>query len=367
VIEIRHLCKQYGGQVILHDLSVTITRGEKICVIGPSGSGKSTFLRCLNRLETPDSGQVLIDGEEITDSNVNRIRSRMGMVFQHFNLFPHLSVAENIALAPVKLGWLTKDQARETAHSLLASVGLEDKIDEFPSRLSGGQKQRVAIARALALNPRLLLSDESTSALDPVNTELVLSLLRQVVDDLGISIVLITHQMEVAKALCDRIAVMENGRIIEENTVEELFLRPQKPMTRHMVRGFDEDIPLERLTDIASAPVYRLGFRPQSVKRPLISDISRRFDIDVNILAGNINALVGGDVGYLIVSFEGSAQTVQGAIDALRGEGVEVFRLDQTNGLNGRTATGTADSSPACTETAANTALPQVVPASAGE
>jgi len=350
-------------------VSFSVGTGEVFGLIGLSGAGKSTLVRCLNLLERPDSGEVWFDGLNLVEQEecvLREKRRQIGLIFQHFNLFMRKTVWENVAY-PLRIAGKQKKEFSARVDELLDYIGLSSHARSYPAELSGGQKQRVAIARALALNPRLLLSDESTSALDPVNTELVLSLLRQVVDDLGISIVLITHQMEVAKALCDRIAVMENGRIIEENTVEELFLRPQKPMTRHMVRGFDEDIPLERLTDIASAPVYRLGFRPQSVKRPLISDISRRFDIDVNILAGNINALVGGDVGYLIVSFEGSAQTVQGAIDALRGEGVEVFRLDQTNGLNGRTATGTADSSPACTETAANTALPQVVPASAGE
>ncbi len=350
-------------------VSFSVGTGEVFGLIGLSGAGKSTLVRCLNLLERPDSGEVWFDGLNLVEQEecvLREKRRQIGLIFQHFNLFMRKTVWENVAY-PLRIAGKQKKEFSARVDELLDYIGLSSHARSYPAELSGGQKQRVAIARALALNPRLLLSDESTSALDPVNTELVLSLLRQVVDDLGISIVLITHQMEVAKALCDRIAVMENGRIIEENTVEELFLRPQKPMTRHMVRGFDEDIPLERLTDIASAPVYRLGFRPQSVKRPLISDISRRFDIDVNILAGNINALVGGDVGYLIVSFEGSAQTVQGAIDALRGEGVEVFRLNQTNGLNGRTSTGTADSSPACTERAANTALPQAVPASAGE
>ncbi len=182
------------------------------------------------------------------------------------------------------------------------------------------------------MNPRLLLSDEATSALDPVNTELVLSLLRKVVDDLGIAVVLITHQMEVAKVLCDRIAVMENGKIIEENTVEELFLRPQHAVTRHMVRGFDEDISLEHLTELTSAPVYRLGFRSHSVTRPLISDISRRFNVDANILAGNINALVGGDIGYLVVSFEGEEDSVRGALCSLHEDGVEILKLEPTNG-----------------------------------
>ncbi len=230
MIEIRHLCKQYGGQVILHDLSVTITRGEKICVIGPSGSGKSTFLRCLNRLETPDSGQVLIDGEEITDSNVNRIRSRMGMVFQHFNLFPHLSVAENIALAPVKLGWLTKDQARETAHSLLASVGLEDKIDEFPSRLSGGQKQRVAIARALAMKPEILLFDEPTSALDPEMIGEVLSVVGKLASE-GMTMVIVTHELGFAYEIANRVLFLDEGVIYEQGSPEEIFNHPKRPRT----------------------------------------------------------------------------------------------------------------------------------------
>ena len=191
----------------------------------------------------------------------------------------------------------------------------------------------MAIARALALNPRLLLSDEATSALDPVNTELVVTMLRKVVEDLGIAVILITHQMEVAKVLCDRVAVMEQGQIVEENTVEQLFLQPRQAATRRMVRGFDEDIPLEHLAALTSAPVYRLGFRSETVRRPLISDLARRFDLDVNILAGNINALITGDVGYLVVSFDGDRGKEETAIEALRREGVEILRL--TNGQQG--------------------------------
>ncbi len=338
ILRVEHLRKSFMLDKAMvnavDDVSFSVEKGEVFGLIGLSGAGKSTLVRCLNLLERPEAGEIWFDGLNLVeqeDSVLREKRRQMGIIFQHFNLFMRKTVWENVAY-PLRIAGQTKKEITPRVDELLDYIGLSAHARSYPAELSGGQKQRVAIARALALKPRLLLSDEATSALDPVNTELVLSMLRKVVDDLGIAVVLITHQMEVAKSLCDRIAVMENGQIVEENTVEELFLRPQKSITRHMVRGFDEDIPLERLTELTAAPVYRLGFRSQSVKRPLISDISRRFNIDVNILAGNINALVGGDVGYLVVSFEGQDSTVREGLNWLVQEGVEVLKLEPSNG-----------------------------------
>ncbi len=338
VIRVNNLKKSFLlDKTVIHavdDVSFSVGEGEVYGLIGLSGAGKSTLVRCLNLLERPDAGEVWFDGLNLVeqdDSVLREKRSRMGIIFQHFNLFMRKTVWENVAYPLRIAGQRTKELAPRV-EELLDYIGLSAHAKSYPAELSGGQQQRVGIARALAMNPRLLLSDEATSALDPVNTELVLSLLRKVVDDLGIAVVLITHQMEVAKVLCDRIAVMENGKIIEENTVEELFLRPQHAVTRHMVRGFDEDISLEHLTELTSAPVYRLGFRSHSVTRPLISDISRRFNVDANILAGNINALVGGDIGYLVVSFEGEEDSVRGALCSLHEDGVEILKLEPTNG-----------------------------------
>ncbi len=317
------------------DVSFTVEAGEIYGLIGLSGAGKSTLVRCLNLLTRPDKGEIWFDGLNLVDQPEEVLREKrreMGIIFQHFNLFMRKTVRDNVAY-PLRIAGRAKDESKKRVDELLDYIGLKTHAASYPAELSGGQKQRVAIARALALNPRLLLSDEATSALDPVNTELVVTMLRKVVKDLGIAVVLITHQMEVAKVLCDRVAVMEQGRIVEENTVEALFLQPREAATRRMVRGFDEDISLDHLVSLTEAPVYRLGFRSDSVRRPLISDISRRFDLDVNILAGNINALVTGDIGYLVVSFDGKKGQEETAIEALRREGVEILRL--TNGGNG--------------------------------
>jgi|LSQX01.3.fsa_nt_gb D-methionine transport system ATP-binding protein len=340
VIRVEHLKKSFLlDKTVIHavdDVSFSVDEGEVFGLIGLSGAGKSTLVRCLNLLERPDSGEIWFDGLNLVeqdDSVLREKRCRMGIIFQHFNLFMRKTVWENVAY-PLRIAGQRTKEITPRVEELLDYIGLSAHARSYPAELSGGQQQRVGIARALAMNPRLLLSDEATSALDPVNTELVLSMLRKVVDDLGIAIILITHQMEVAKALCDRIAVMENGKIVEENTVEELFLRPRHAVTRRMIRGFDEDIPLEHFADLTSAPVYRLGFRSQTVTRPLISDISRRFNVDANILAGNINALVGGDVGYLVVSFEGEEKAVRGALSSLHEDGVEILKLEPGNGQN---------------------------------
>jgi len=251
-------------------VSFSVDEGEIYGLIGLSGAGKSTLVRCLNLLTRPDQGEIWFDGLNLVDQPEEVLRDKrreMGIIFQHFNLFMRKTVRDNVAY-PLRLWGRSKTEIKARVDELLDYIGLSAHAKSYPAELSGGQKQRVAIARALALNPRLLLSDEATSALDPVNTELVVTMLRKVVDDLGIAVILITHQMEVAKVLCDRVAVMEEGRLVEENTVEQLFLQPREAATRRMVRGFDEDIPLERLASLTSAPVYRLGFRSESVRRP---------------------------------------------------------------------------------------------------
>ena len=340
VIRVEHLKKSFLlDKTVIHavdDVSFSVDEGEVFGLIGLSGAGKSTLVRCLNLLERPDSGEIWFDGLNLVeqdDSVLREKRCRMGIIFQHFNLYMRKTDREKVAY-PLRIAGQRTKEITPRVEELLDYIGLSAHARSFTAELSGGQQQRVGIARAMAMNPRLLKSDEATSALDPVNTELVLSMLRKVVDDLGIAIILITHQMEVAKALCDRIAAMENGKIVEENTVEELFLRPRHAVTRRMIRGFDEDIPLEHFADLTSAPVYRLGFRSQTVTRPLISDISRRFNVDANILAGNINALVGGDVGYLVVSFEGEEKAVRGALSSLHEDGVEILKLEPGNGQN---------------------------------
>ena len=234
MIETENLVKTFDGKkIVLNGISEKIQKNEKVVVIGPSGSGKSTFLRCLNLLETPTSGKVLFKGVAITAPNVdiNKIRCRMGMVFQHFNLFPHFTILENISFAPVKLKLQTKEEAAENANRLLKRIGLADKVNAYPSMISGGQKQRVAIVRALAMNPEVMLFDEPTSALDPEMVGEVLSLMHELADE-GMTMIVVTHEMGFAKEVANRVLFMDEGVIIEQNTPEELFGNPQHARTK---------------------------------------------------------------------------------------------------------------------------------------
>lgn len=231
-IVVKNLKKNFGHLEVLKKISVEVEEGEVVCLIGPSGSGKSTFLRCLNRLESITAGEVIVDGHPISDTNVNinKVRENIGMVFQHFNLFPHLTVRENITLAPVELKKMDKDSAAKKAMELLEQVGLSDKADVYPGQLSGGQKQRVAIARALAMNPDIMLFDEPTSALDPEMVGEVLEVMKQLAAD-GMTMVVVTHEMGFAREVADRVIFMDEGFIVEEGTPEEIFGNPKEERT----------------------------------------------------------------------------------------------------------------------------------------
>lgn len=233
MIQVKHLKKNFGKIEVLKDISVDIKEKEVVCVIGPSGSGKSTFLRCLNKLEDITSGQVIIDGQDITDPHVdmNKVRQEVGMVFQQFNLFPHKTVIENIILAPVKVKGVSEKEAIERGISLLKKVGLSEKADSYPDELSGGQKQRVAIARALAMNPKVMLFDEPTSALDPEMVGEVLNVMKELANE-GMTMIVVTHEIGFAKEVSDRVLFMDGGYIIEENAPEELFGNPQHERTK---------------------------------------------------------------------------------------------------------------------------------------
>ena len=230
IIEVNNLHKQFGNIKVLNGISTEIKKGEKVAVIGPSGSGKSTFLRCLNRMEEPTGGVIKFRGENITapECDINKVRRHMGMVFQHFNLFPHLTVRRNITLSPVKLKIMTQDEADKRAEILLARVGLADKIDEWPEMLSGGQKQRVAIARALAMSPDVLLFDEPTSALDPEMIGEVLDVMKELADE-GMTMYLVTHEMGFAREVADRVLFIDHGIIAEAGTPEQVFDHPKSP------------------------------------------------------------------------------------------------------------------------------------------
>ena len=231
MINVEHLCKSFGELDVLQDVSEHIEKGEKVVVIGPSGSGKSTFLRCLNLLETPTGGTITFDGVDITHckgKELDRVRQKMGMVFQHFNLFPHLTIRKNITLAPVKLKLMSKDEADKIAEDLLQRVGLLDKADAYPGMLSGGQKQRIAIARALAMNPEVMLFDEPTSALDPEMVGEVLEIMKQLAED-GMTMVVVTHEMGFAREVASRVLFMAEGQILEQNPPKEFFENPKNP------------------------------------------------------------------------------------------------------------------------------------------
>ena len=233
MIKIKDLKKTFGELEVLSGINEHIRKGEVVVVIGPSGSGKSTFLRCINLLETPSEGEIFIDDEKINDPkvDVNKVRQKMGMVFQHFNLFPHLTILGNITLAPVKLKKMTKQQAAEKAYELLAKVGLEDKADAYPSQLSGGQKQRVAIARALAMEPEIMLFDEPTSALDPEMVGEVLDVMKGLAQS-GMTMVVVTHEMGFAKEVGTRLLFMDQGVVMESGDPKQIFEDPQNERTQ---------------------------------------------------------------------------------------------------------------------------------------
>lgn len=230
MIVTKNLKKAFGDHVVLNGIDETIQKGEKVVVIGPSGSGKSTFLRCLNLLEMPTDGEIWFEGTNITDkkADINKIRCKMGMVFQQFNLFPHLSVIDNITLAPIKLGLMTKAEAEQKAMELLKRIGLVEKAKAYPNQLSGGQKQRIAIIRALAMNPDVMLFDEPTSALDPEMVGEVLDLMAQLADE-GMTMVVVTHEMRFARKVATRILFIDEGKIVEQNTPDEFFDNPKHP------------------------------------------------------------------------------------------------------------------------------------------
>ena len=241
VIRVENICKVFDGNIrALDDCSLTITKGEVVAIIGPSGSGKSTFLRCLNLLEQPTSGKVIFDGVDITSEKVNLDlhRRKMGMVFQHFNLFPHMTVKKNITLAPVRLKLKTQAEADKVAMQLLERIGLPDKADTYPAMLSGGQKQRIAIVRALAMEPEVMLFDEPTSALDPEMVGEVLDVMKELAKS-GMTMAVVTHEMGFAREVADRVVFMDSGKILEINTPDELFDHPQNPRTQKNADGLN--------------------------------------------------------------------------------------------------------------------------------
>ena len=331
MIKIENLSKQFingkNSFLAVKDVSININQGEIFGIIGLSGAGKSTLLRCINRLEEPTKGKIIIEGIDLTNASKNDLRKErkeIGMIFQHFNLLLQKTVYENIAF-PLRLENMDKTEIDNRVNQLLEYVDLVDKKDAFPSHLSGGQKQRVAIARAIANNPKILLSDEGTSALDPKTTKSILKLLNKIRKELGITIVLITHQMEVVKDICDRVAIMENGEVIEENTVENVFREPKTKTAQTFINSMQTNVEEEIINpDEFKGTIIRLSFLEKSAKQPIVAKMIRNFDIDVNILSGNINKLHMSSVGHLILELTGESSEISKAISFLKNENVHV-------------------------------------------
>ncbi|THF61158.1 methionine ABC transporter ATP-binding protein [Pseudothauera rhizosphaerae] len=317
MIELKQVGKTYrlDGRDIpaVRPTDLFVEQGEVFGLIGHSGAGKSTLLRLINRLEEPSDGRIVVDGEDVTaldPAGLRAFRQRVGMIFQHFNLLSSKTVAENIGLPLKFAGGRSKAQIAERVDALLARVGLEAHARKYPAQLSGGQKQRVGIARALATEPRILLCDEATSALDPQTTTQVLQLLSDINRELGLTIVLITHEMDVIRRVCDRVAVMDAGAIVEQGTVGDVFLHPRHPTTRRFVLEAEQVDEHEQLQDFAhvGGRILRLTFRGDATYAPLLGTVARETGVDYSILAGRIDhikdtpygqltiALIGGDV-----------------------------------------------------------------------
>lgn len=318
MIEVKNLQKSFKGVEVLKGINETIEKGEKVVIVGPSGSGKSTFLRCLNRLEEPTGGEIWFEGTNICDKkcDINRLRRKMGMVFQQFNLFAHLSVRENITLAPVRLKMMTQEEADKRAIGLLERIGLADKADAYPSQLSGGQQQRIAIARALATNPKILLCDEATSALDPKTTGSVLSLIKDINRKMGITVIVITHQMSVVEEICNKVSILDHGNVVEEGAVSEVFSHPKSEAAKRLVfpDGVADTLPIKE-----GEHHIRVVFNgADAANTPLIAKLAMETHIAANILGANTKSIEGKAYGNMLLGISGDENTLQQAIAYLQ-------------------------------------------------
>ena len=338
ILEIRHLSKSFGTHEVLRDIDFTVSKGDVISIIGASGSGKSTLLRCINLLETPSSGEILYHGENVTGKSVNaaKYRSHVGMVFQSFNLFNNMTVLKNCMVGQMKVLGRSKDEAHEQAMHYLEKVGMAPYVNAKPRQLSGGQKQRVAIARALANDPQVLLCDEATSALDPQTTKAILHLLKHLNETLGITIVLITHEMAVVKEICDRVAVMEYGRVVEQGEVFTVFAEPKQDITKSFIHTTSnlqkveeliaEDSPVTRLQP--GELIVRLSYVQRNVNEPIISAVSQMFNVSLNIIFADITIVQDSPIGGTVAIISGERRQITKAIEYLieKNVGVEVIK-----------------------------------------
>lgn len=337
LIEIDTVSKTYpgknGASYALRQVSLEVETGDIYGIIGLSGAGKSTLIRCLSTLVAPTSGRILFSGIDLAKMDKKQLRAfrkKIGMIFQHFNLLSSRTVAENIAY-PLEIAGVSQETQAQRIDELLTLVGLKEKKDAYPSLLSGGEKQRVGIARALANHPEVLLCDEATSALDPKTTREILSLLKKIHQTLGITIVLITHEMDVVKSICNKVAVIEKGEIVEKGAISELFVNPSHPTTKHFLQVGSHEIPPEFFKEISPGrKLLRLRFKGKAAGQPIISELVRKFDVDANILMGWIDRLQTLSVGTLIIELTGSPENVQAALRYLSEQNVccEVIEND---------------------------------------
>ena len=342
MIELTHISKNFasGGRTVhaVQDVSLSIGKGEIFGIIGFSGAGKSTLVRCINLLERPTSGSVTVDGKEMTALSARELRQarkKIGMIFQHFNLMPSRTVFGNVAY-PLRGSGLSGEQIADKVHRLLELVGIGDKAEAYPKQLSGGQKQRVAIARALANDPNVLLCDEATSALDPQTTKAILRLLKDLNEKLGITVVIITHEMAVVKEICDRVTVMEHGRVVEQGEVFNVFADPRQEITRSFIHTtsnlrkieelIEEDSPVVQLKP--GELIVRLSYIQRNVSEPLISTVSRKFDITLNIIFSDIAIVQNAPIGGTVAIISGEREQITQAMQYLseKNVGVEVIR-----------------------------------------
>ncbi len=337
MITLEHISKNYiterGSVTALRDISLRVNAGEIYGIIGQSGAGKSTLIRCVNLLEKPDSGKVIVDHAELTMLSPDALRAarrKIGMIFQHFNLLNSRTVYENVAL-PLELSGLSKQEMAKTILPLLELTGLADKQNNYPAQLSGGQKQRVAIARALACKPSILLSDEATSALDPETTHHILDLLKNIRDTLNLTILLITHEMGVIKACCDRVAILDRGALVEENEVGEFFAHPKTPIAKKfIVSSLKQRLPAMIAEKIVVEdqprhhPVLRLWFFGGAATQPIMAQLMSQFNLRINILQANVEYIKNHAMGIMILAIDGEKNNLAAGFTHLQQSGIQV-------------------------------------------
>ena len=342
MIELKNITVDFDGFKAVDDVSLTIKEQDTFGIVGFSGAGKSTLVRTINLLQRPTSGEVLIDGENLLDLSNKDLRARrkkIGMIFQHFNLLNNLTVIDNVIFPIKKDKSLTKEEKRQKALDLLDTVGIKDKADSYPSELSGGQQQRCAIARALASEPEILLCDEATSALDPKTTKQILKVLKDLNDKLKLTVVIITHQMDVVKDLCNKCAVMQDGKVIESGSTLDIFSNPKNKLTREFVETSTNIA--ETIEEVKSnvgilkddEVLAKLSYLGQSTTEPIINELYEKFGVRTNILAGNIEFINGTPVGNLIVSFKGDDDKLVEVSTYLKDKGTNLEILGGKDGI----------------------------------